>query len=174
MKEFPIDMQLRHLQRLKSLQKLKISRSGYIVQSKIYDSPKQAQLFAKRTTLTRLFTKQHDPELPHQLELPSSLQKLELECFLEITTPSWLWVDNLKNLKKLYIKGGLLCNMDEIVAMTVEILQLKYLTNLEMPWKDVMMLFPNLIYLEKVECPDLNSFLCDQNGVWMSKHNIKK
>ncbi|CAL5431796.1 unnamed protein product [Camellia sinensis] len=161
MKEFPTDLQLRHLQRLKSLQKLKISWSGCILQGKIDDSPTQAQLFAKRTTLTRSFTKQYDPELPHQLELPLSLQKLDLECFPKITTPSWLWTDNLKNLKKLYIRGGLLCNLNEIVATTVEMLQLKYLSNLEMPWNDVMILFPNLIYLEKIECPGLNSFPCD-------------
>ncbi|KAL7182188.1 hypothetical protein ACSBR1_040987 [Camellia fascicularis] len=163
MKEFPTDLQHRHLQRLKSLQKLKISCSGCILQGKIDDSPKQAQLFAKRTTLTRSFTEQYGPELPHQLELPLSLQKLELECFPEITTPSWLWTDNLKNLKKLYIRGGLLCNLNEIVATIVEMLQLKYLSNLEMLWKDVMILFPNLIYLEKIESPDLNSFPCDQN-----------
>ncbi|KAI7995607.1 Disease resistance RPP13-like protein 4 [Camellia lanceoleosa] len=103
MKEFPTYLQLRHLQRLKSLQKLKISWSGCILQGKIDDSPKQAQLFAKRTTLTRSFIEQYDPELPYQLELPLSLKKLELECFPEMTTPSWLWTDNLKNLKKLYI-----------------------------------------------------------------------
>ncbi|XP_028114572.1 uncharacterized protein LOC114312533 [Camellia sinensis] len=123
------------------------------------------------TKLTRSFFEEHDPKLPLSLELPSSLQKLELECFLEIDTPSWLWSGNLKNLKKLYIRGGLLCNLDKIVASTVKMLKLKYLSNLEMPWKDITMLFPNLIYLEKVECPGLNSFPCDQNGVWMRKDN---
>lgn len=171
MKEFPTDLQLHHLQRLKSLQKLKISWSGCILRGKTDDSPKQAQLFSKKTTLTRSFIEQRDPKLPLLLELPSSLQKLELEGFPEIDTPGWLWSGNLKNLKKLYIRGGLLCNLDKIVATTVEMLQLKYLSNLEMPWKDIMMLFPNLIYLEKVECPGLNSFPCDQNGVWMRKDN---
>ncbi|CAL5355264.1 unnamed protein product [Camellia sinensis] len=171
MKEFPIDRQLYHLQRLKFLQKLKISWSGCILRGKTDNSPKQAQLFSKQTTLTKSFIEQHDPKLPLSLELPSSLQKLELECFPEIDTPSWLWSGNLKNLKKLYIRGGRLCNLDKIVATTVEMLKLKYLSNLEMPWKDIMMLFPNLIYLEKVECPSLNSFPCDQNGVWMRKDN---
>ncbi|KAI7993689.1 Disease resistance RPP13-like protein 4 [Camellia lanceoleosa] len=161
MKEFPTYLQLHHLQGLKSLQKLKISWSGCILQGKTDDSPKQAQLFSKQTTLTRLFIEQRDLKLPLSLELPSSLQKLELEGFPEIDTPGWLWSSNLKNLKKLYIRGGLLCNLDKIVATTVEMLQLKYLNNLEMPWKDIMMLFPNLIYLEKVECPGLNSFPCD-------------
>ncbi|GMP94393.1 hypothetical protein CsSME_00043860 [Camellia sinensis var. sinensis] len=119
MKEFPIAWQLYHLQRLKFLQKLKISWPGCILRD----------------------------------------------------TPSWLWSGNLKNLKKLYIRGGLLCNLDKIVATTVEMLKLKYLSNLEMPWKDIMILFPNLIYLERVECPGLNSFPCDQNGVWMRKCN---
>ncbi|XP_028063907.1 disease resistance RPP13-like protein 4 [Camellia sinensis] len=169
MKEFPTDLQLHHLQRLYHLEKLKISWSGCILRGKTDDSPKQAQLFSKQTTLTRSFIEQRDPKLPLLLKLPSSLQKLELEGFPEIDTPRWLRSDNLNNLKKLYIRGGLLCNLDKIVATTVQMLQLKYLSNLEMPWKDIMMLFPNLIYLEKVECPGLNSFPCDQNGVWMKK-----
>ncbi|KAI7993546.1 Disease resistance RPP13-like protein 4 [Camellia lanceoleosa] len=172
MKEFPTDLQLRHLQRLKSLQKLKISWSGCILRDKTDDLPKQAQLFSKRTTLTRSFTEQHDPELPLSLELPSSLQKLELECFPEIDTPSWLRSANLKNLKKLYIRGGLLCKLDEIVATTVEMLQLKYLSDFQMRWMDLRRLFPKLIYLEKVECRGLNSFPCDQNGVWMREYKI--
>ncbi|CAL5431316.1 unnamed protein product [Camellia sinensis] len=171
MKEFPTDQQLHHLQRLKFLEKLKISWSRCSLRGKTDDSPKQAQLFSKQTMLTRSFIEQRDPKLPLLLELPSSLQKLELEGFPEIDTPGWLWSGNLKNLKKLYIRGGLLCNLDKIVATTVEMLQLKYLSNLEMPWKDMMMLFPNLIYLEKVECPGLNSFPYDQNGVWMRKGN---
>ncbi|KAI7993251.1 Disease resistance RPP13-like protein 4 [Camellia lanceoleosa] len=171
MKEFPTDRQLHHLQRLKYLQKLKISWSRCILRGKTDNSPKKAQLFSEQTTLTRSLIEQDDPKLPLSLELPSSLQKLELECFPEIDTPGWLWSGNLKNLKKLYIRGGLLCNLDKIVATTVEMLRLKYLSNLEMPWKDIMMLFPNLIYLEKVECPGLNSFPCDQNGVWMKKDN---
>ncbi|CAL5429244.1 unnamed protein product [Camellia sinensis] len=171
MKEFPTYLQLHHLQRLKFLQKLKISWSGCILRGKSDDSPKQAQLFSKQTISLRSFTEKQDPELPPSLELPSSLQKLELECFPKKDTPSWLRSGNLKNLKKLYIRGGLLCNLDKIVATTVEMLQLKYLSNLEMPWKDITMLFPNLIYLEKVECLGANSFPCDQNGVWMRKDN---
>ncbi|GMP94404.1 hypothetical protein CsSME_00043871 [Camellia sinensis var. sinensis] len=170
MKEFPPDRQLHHLQRLKYLLKLKISWSRCILRGKTDNSPKKAQLFSKQTTLIRSF-EQDDPKLPLSLELPSSLQKLELECFPEIDTPGWLWSGNLKNLKKLYIRGGLLCDLDKIIATAVEMLQLKYLSNLEMPWKDIMMLFPNLIYLEKVECPGLNSFPCDQNGVRMKKDN---
>ncbi|GMP94430.1 hypothetical protein CsSME_00043893 [Camellia sinensis var. sinensis] len=153
------------LTKLPKLRKLSISTS------KTDNSPKKAQLFSKKTTLTRSFIEQDDPKLPLSLELPSSLQKLELECLPEIDTPGWLWSGNLKNLKKLYIRGGLLCNLDKIITTAVEMLQLKYLSNLQMPWKDIMMLFPNLIYLEKVECPGLNSFLCDQNGVWMKKDN---
>ncbi|CAL5327835.1 hypothetical protein CsSME_00007650 [Camellia sinensis var. sinensis] len=169
MKEFPTDLQLRHLQRLKFLQKLKISWSGCILRGKIDDSPKQAQLFSKRTTLTRSFVEQHDLELPSSVKLPSSLQKLELECFPEIDTPRWLRFNNLNNLKKLYIRGGLLRKLDKIVAFNVEMLQLKYLSDFQMRWMDLRRLFPRLIYLEKVECPSLNYFPCDQNGVWLRK-----
>ncbi|KAI7993842.1 Disease resistance RPP13-like protein 4 [Camellia lanceoleosa] len=158
MKEFPTDLQLHHLQRLKFLRQLKISWSGCILQGKTNDSPKRAQLFSKRTTLTRSSTEQHDPELSPSLELPS-LEKLELHCFPETDTPSWLWSGNLKNLKKLYIKGGLLRNLNKIVATGVEMLQLKYLSDFQMHGiEDLRRLFPKLIYFEKVECPGLKSF----------------
>ncbi|CAL5429011.1 unnamed protein product [Camellia sinensis] len=152
---------------LGALSNLQVLKGFIIGDSK---DKKSSQLFSKQTTLIRSF-EQDDPKLPLSLELPSSLQKLELECFPEIDTPGWLWSGNLKNLKKLYIRGGLLCDLDKIIATAVEMLQLKYLSNLEMPWKDIMMLFPNLIYLEKVEYPGLNSFPCDQNGVRMKKDN---
>ncbi|XP_028116174.1 disease resistance RPP13-like protein 4 [Camellia sinensis] len=180
MKEFPTSKQLRHLQRLKTLQKLKISWLGCILQGKRDDTSKQAQPQPQpqpRANLTRAltgsFTEQHDLELPIQTELPSSLQKLELECFPEMVTPNWLLSGNLKNLKKLHIRGGQLCHLDQIATTTIEMLQLKYLSDFQMPWMDLRRLFPNLIYFEKVECPALISFPCDENGVWMNRANTQ-
>ncbi|KAF5934310.1 hypothetical protein HYC85_030481 [Camellia sinensis] len=94
-------------------------------------------------------------------KLPSSLQKLELEC--TPFTVEWLLFANLKNLKKVYIRGGLLCFLGPMVATTVEILRLKYLSEFEMNWREFRRLFPNLIYVEKLECPGLNNFPCDEN-----------
>ncbi|GMP95004.1 hypothetical protein CsSME_00044229 [Camellia sinensis var. sinensis] len=178
MKEFPTSEQLCHLQTLKTLQKLKISWIGCILQGGTDNTPKQAQPQPQpRANLTRAltgsFTKQHDLKLPIQMELPSSLQKLELECFLEMVTPSWLSSGNLKNLKKLHIRGGLLCHLDQIATTTIEMLQLKYLSDFQMHWMDLRRLFPNLIYFEKVECPALISFPCDENGVWMNRANTQ-
>ncbi|GMP94465.1 hypothetical protein CsSME_00043919 [Camellia sinensis var. sinensis] len=173
MKEFPTSKQLCYLQRLKTLQKLKISWRGCVLQGKTDNTPKQAQPQPHpRANLTRAligsFTEQHDLELPIQMELPSSLQKLELECFPEMVTPSWLSSGNLKNLKKLHIRGGLLCNLDQIATTTIEMLQLKYLSDFQMQWMDLRRLFPKLIYFEKVECPGLIYFPCDEHGVWMN------
>ncbi|XP_028086471.1 disease resistance RPP13-like protein 4 [Camellia sinensis] len=178
MKEFPSSEQLHHLQTLKTLQKLKISWTGCILQGETDDTPKQAQPqpqpHANLTrALTGSFTKQYNLELPIQMELPSSLQKLELECFPKMVTPSWLSSGNLKNLKKLHIRGGLLCHLDQIATTTIEMLQLKYLSDFQMHWMDLRRLFPNLIYLEKIECPGLISFPCDEHGVWMNRANTQ-
>ncbi|GMP94995.1 hypothetical protein CsSME_00044222 [Camellia sinensis var. sinensis] len=167
MKEFPTRMHLRHIQRLNALQKLKISWSECILRGETDDTSKQAQLHSKLTkALTRSLTEQHDSKLP------SSLQKLELECFPKMVTPSWLWTGNLTNLEKLYIRGGLLCYLGPIATTTVKMLQLKYLSDLEMRWIDLKRLFPHLIYLEKVECPGLTCFPCDENGVWRGRGKI--
>ncbi|KAL7164527.1 hypothetical protein ACSBR2_040433 [Camellia fascicularis] len=180
MKEFPTSEQLHHLQTLKTLQKLKISWIGCFLQGETNNTRKQAQpqpqpkpLANLTRALTGSFTKQHDLKLPIQMELPSSLQKLELECFPDMVTPSWLSSGNLKNLKKLHIRGGLLCHLDQIATTTIEMLQLKYLSDFQMHWMDLRRLFPNLMYLEKVECPGLISFPCDENGVWMNRANTQ-
>ena len=50
----------------------------------------------------------------------------------------------------------------------VNCLRLKSLSQLRMDWQEELQpLFPNLIYVEKVECPELSSFPCDENGEWI-------
>ena len=79
----------------------------------------------------------------------------------------------MEELKKLYIIGGKLRdlgqlqNLVDIDRWAVNILRLKYLDELEMDWRDLIMLFPDLIFLHKVECRKLTDFKCDDNGVWI-------
>ncbi|CAL5429246.1 unnamed protein product [Camellia sinensis] len=161
MKEFPTRMHLRHLQRLNALRKLKISWSEYILGGETNDTSKQAQLHSKLTRAqTRSLSEQIDSKLP------PSLHKLELEGFPKMVTPGWLRTGTPKNLEKLCIRGGQLCHLGPIATTAVRMLQLKYLSDLEMRWIDLDRLFPNLIYLEKVKCPGLTCFPCDENGVW--------
>ncbi|KAH7853869.1 hypothetical protein Vadar_007487 [Vaccinium darrowii] len=107
-------------------------------------------------------------------ELPSQLEKLDLQCFPHLDAPKWLMDKKLDKLKKLYIRGGMLRDLgqyglQEKKEWTVKILRLKFLNNLDMDWRELMRLFPKLIYLEKVRCPKLTFFPCDEQGVWMNK-----
>ncbi|GMP72709.1 hypothetical protein CsSME_00030640 [Camellia sinensis var. sinensis] len=116
-------------------------------------------------------------ELPNA-ELPPGLIKLDLQSFPGIVTPPWLRAFTLRNLKKLYIRGGKFSDLGQFKDLDeelekdkwkVEELRLKYLTDLEMDWRELQELFPDLTYLEKVNCPKLTFFPCDESGVWMNK-----
>ncbi|CAL5344860.1 unnamed protein product [Camellia sinensis] len=165
--EFSTSKQL-GLEKLQTLQKLKISWPGYNLQGETDDTPQSKP----HATLTRSFAMNKVSYREPVMELPSSLQKLELDCTPKTFIVSWLLFANLKNLKKLYVRGGLFCYVGPMVATTVEILRLKYLSEFEMYWRGFRVLFPNLIYLEKIECPRLTNFPCNENGLWMNRENL--
>ncbi|KAH7836594.1 hypothetical protein Vadar_003282 [Vaccinium darrowii] len=102
------------------------------------------------------------------------LQKLVLRGFRETRLP--FGVPFMWELNKLYIRGGNVCSLQSIDDWQrwngVKVLHLKYLSELRMDWGELMSLFPNLVYLHKVECPMLTDFPCDENGVWMDKMAI--
>ncbi|XP_021829257.1 uncharacterized protein LOC110769566 [Prunus avium] len=99
------------------------------------------------------------------------LEKLDLQCYPQKTAPSWLRPGKLKSLKKLYIRGGKLRNLVKVQEndnkWAVETLRLKFLSELEMDWKEIPVSFPDLIYLEKFRCPRLTFFPTDESGVWL-------
>ncbi|KAL4333177.1 hypothetical protein GQ457_07G012050 [Hibiscus cannabinus] len=99
------------------------------------------------------------------------LEKLDLQCFPERELPTWLVPKNLKSLERLYITGGELSNLGEIDKQwKVKILRLKYLFDIKINWKELQLQFPELQYLEKVNCPQIAFCPCDASGVWVSKH----
>ncbi|KAI8527105.1 hypothetical protein RHMOL_Rhmol12G0050100 [Rhododendron molle] len=109
--------------------------------------------------------------------LPPRLQKLNLECFPMTSLTNWLMPSKVKELKKLYIRGGQLRDLGEIQKhqaerLTVEILQLKHLSNLELHWRELRTLFPKLIYLHQVECPKFFHFQGNERGMWMDHKAI--
>ncbi|KAH7856248.1 hypothetical protein Vadar_034472 [Vaccinium darrowii] len=154
LENFPSDSELRDLSQLKKLVTLSIEWGGVLRRNPgTYASPLLAS-----------------PLLPSP-NLPIQLEKLDLRSFPYRDAPKWLMDSKMNKLKKLYIRGGLLRGLGQYGLQekewTAEILRLKFLPNLEMDWWDVLKLFPNLIYLEKVRCPKLTFFPCDGQGVWM-------
>lgn len=115
-----------------------------------------------------------------KLGLPKKLEKLDLQCYPLESAPDWLKPDKLKELKKLYIRGGKLRDLNltndnwEVEPWNVETLRLKYLTGLGMNWTELLELFPKLIYLEKVRCTKLTLFPCNDKGVWINKAKLPK
>ncbi|KAF8109030.1 hypothetical protein N665_0104s0336 [Sinapis alba] len=133
---------------------------------------------SKLFTMTRTETKkqgkgrQEDSGIDTS-KLPSSLKKLELECYPEKEPPVWLNPKTLDNLTKLSIKGGNLTRFsDEPLTAEnkcgVQILRLKYLHEFKAEWKDLKTLFPQLKLLEKYKCPEVAFCPTDGNGVWRS------
>ncbi|KAL0012622.1 hypothetical protein SO802_007730 [Lithocarpus litseifolius] len=97
-----------------------------------------------------------------------ALDKLGLQNFRGPEMPAWLSPLNLKELKKLYIRGGEISDLRiKDRSWPVNRLRLKSLSQLRMDWKELQLLFPNLTYVEKVDCPQLSSFPCDKNGEWI-------
>ncbi|THG01498.1 disease resistance RPP13-like protein 4 [Camellia sinensis] len=97
--------------------------------------------------------------------LPASLEKVDLRCWPLSRMPSWMKPWELKSLKKLYIRGGSLSDLQILQQeeygppeWAVKILCLKFLRALKMHWQALTTMFPSLVYLEKVDCPELLSF----------------
>jgi hypothetical protein len=99
-------------------------------------------------------------------KLPNQLEKLDLECFPNYLS-TWLTPKDLPNLEKLYIRGGDLATLDKSKWLKVKSLRLKFLRELKMTWIELKDTFPDLVYLEKVNCPRISLCPCDENGVWM-------
>nr|XP_023916989.1 disease resistance RPP13-like protein 4 [Quercus suber]POF04959.1 disease resistance rpp13-like protein 4 [Quercus suber] len=112
------------------------------------------------------------PTTPGSTSQPVDLHKLGLQYFHGSKMPDWLNLLKLENLKKLYIRGGELSDLrltedQEDHSWAVKCLRLKSLSKLEMDWPKLQQLFPKLNYVEKVDCPQLSSFPCDDNGEWI-------
>ncbi|XP_058193162.1 uncharacterized protein LOC131310258 isoform X2 [Rhododendron vialii] len=149
---------LKDLERFRGLKKLTISWGGCSLQARSEDI---AKAFDNAT-------------------LPSTLQKLDLQCFPTTRLPdNWTRPGKHMKLKKLYIRGGHLRDLRKIQERqgeqwTLEILHLKYLSKLNIDWRKLRKLFPMLIYLHQVECPKVTNFPCDERGVWMDNKAINR
>jgi Leucine-rich repeat (LRR) protein len=169
---------------LRSLREFRSLRSLSVAWSQIYNSstPRNEAAIQRIVSLRPKLIKKisslrstPDPTTPASTSPPplASLAKLGLQYFPGPKMPDWLGRLDLQNLKKLYVRGGNLSDLRSEVyhPETVEALRLKYLPELQMNWRGLQALFPKLTYLEKVECPKLSLFPCDENGEWISEAN---
>lgn len=104
-----------------------------------------------------------------KMSFPPDLEKLELQGLPLQHVPQWLNPSHLRKLKKLYIRGGelnSLCHDETENKWTVEILRLKYLNKLVIECQQLLDQFPNLHYLEKINCHEIAEDTYDQNIVW--------
>ncbi|KAI7999972.1 Disease resistance RPP13-like protein 4 [Camellia lanceoleosa] len=166
---FPSDTDLSALSKFKALTKLTIAWGRGSVKPAAEQGSAATKNALKRTLAFKRVS---------NAELPSGLIKLDLQCFPRMNTPSWLSPLTLKNLKKLYIRGGKfsdlgqfqkLNNVEKAKWVEVKELRLKYLNDLEMDWSELLTLFPNLNYLEKIKCPKLPDFPPD--GI-INRHDL--
>ncbi|XP_059436857.1 disease resistance RPP13-like protein 4 [Corylus avellana] len=108
---------------------------------------------------------------PDSTSRSASLAKLELQFYPDPEMPDWVKLFNLEKLKKLYVRGGKLSKLEELVGCKkwkVSILRLELLSELQMDWGKLQALFPQLRYVQKIKCPKLILFPCDENGEWVS------
>ncbi|KAL2547516.1 RNI-like superfamily protein [Forsythia ovata] len=99
------------------------------------------------------------------------LEKLDLRCFPDTMLPSWISPENMGNLKRLYIRGGMLETLlpvsEKFNPWNVEILRLNYLKNFRFQESfDVQKEFPHLSYLERINCNRIADGKYDANIEW--------
>ncbi|KAM0064943.1 putative leucine-rich repeat domain superfamily, winged helix-like DNA-binding domain superfamily [Helianthus debilis subsp. tardiflorus] len=191
MKNFPQETHLEALQNIFTLRKLTILWGGHESTSDTSKekpdvvNDKKQNLISRVMRLKSKKTKWVQGTMRRQnafnnSTLGSRLEKLDLKCFPHRETPNWLTAANLQGLKKLYIRGGYFSDLGQNMDMlewddaptlpkerwNVDTLRLKYLEELNMEWRELQNLFPKLKSLEKVKCPRLTLFPCNEQGVW--------
>ncbi|KAL5555521.1 hypothetical protein UlMin_037757 [Ulmus minor] len=115
-------------------------------------------------------------EMVDKLTPPPRLQELYLRNFHRETLPNWVNPKMLRRLKYLCFENGdfqhLNCkffdNDMEKSIWNIEGLCLKFLTRLDVDWKDLQKDMPQLSYLEVSHCFKLKDFPCSVKtaGVW--------
>lgn len=181
-KMFPTEGELKALENLQKLRKLSLSwgadstqkkegnpsSEGAIGQPEIKTKDKGGCLGKMKTSkIGKSPTREPSPTTHWNLE------KLDLQCYPQSTTPDWLTPEKLTSLRKLYIRGG---RLEDDLRLSngfnwekVETLRLKFLAGLKMNWEEMQTRFPKMSYLEKVDCPLITLCPCDDEGVWVGE-----
>ncbi|PHT37160.1 hypothetical protein CQW23_24860 [Capsicum baccatum] len=168
--DFPRCSDLDVLAKFKQLRILTIEWGG-----NLFRDPDKGTVSTR--TMTRTFTrKKVDEDVSPPSGVSLKLEKLDLKCYPRRSASTWLKPENLKELNRLYIRGGELRVLGQFEFEkvptpwnNVKTLRLKYLTEMEMDWMEFRELFPEVEYLENVKCPKLTMFPCNAHGVWKDK-----
>nr|XP_018686946.1 PREDICTED: putative disease resistance protein RGA1 isoform X2 [Musa acuminata subsp. malaccensis] len=137
-----------------------------------------ARSLTKKETKKIAADRSHDPA---KVTLPSTIEKLDLRCFTEEEFPQWIDPLKLPELKKLYLRGGMLRSLGDGRGWKVEVLRLRFLNYLDHPsWEKLTSSFPELRVVEKFKCgkessshKESSSWPCNKEGLWC-KEDAKK
>lgn len=103
--------------------------------------------------------------------LPSGLEKLEIRCFPLTEFPCWVSPQKLTNLKKLYIRGGIISGLGYEKCWEVTVLRLRFLKHLNYAWTALHGTFKKLDALEVCECENLEPWPYLEKGLWRKEPN---
>jgi hypothetical protein len=74
-----------------------------------------------------------------RLVLPPSLEKLDVRCYPARKLPVEKWLNGHRNLKKLYVRGGEVEELDIPMDNKIETLRLRYLNMFRMKWTNELL-----------------------------------
>ncbi|PIA38187.1 hypothetical protein AQUCO_02800090v1 [Aquilegia coerulea] len=169
------------LQALTDLQVLK----GFVIANSVSKDPCQLKDLSNLKKLRKLSLIIGSDAIVAEEDL------LELQKFEKLRILSITWGGVIKSVTQeavvakleeeatmatLYIRGGKLCSLgiEENQTWKVKVLRLKFLKDLEMEWSQLEKSFPDLEYLETKKCDKLDSFQCDEEGIWVKLSEAKK
>ncbi|XP_021811679.1 disease resistance RPP13-like protein 4 isoform X1 [Prunus avium] len=164
------------LAKLKKLRRLSIYiGTEAVMHDKEFETLKEISSLRRLKISWAVVSPKLKEQIAHQsldFSFPPDLEKLDLQGIPVKEVPPWLNPRQLTNIKKLYIRGGELCSLDHAGEETVteckwrvEILRLKYLSNMKIELPKVEDQFPHLLYLEKVKCHEKDIFWSKSQAV---------
>ncbi|PQQ02887.1 hypothetical protein Pyn_39993 [Prunus yedoensis var. nudiflora] len=165
------------LAKLKKLRRLSIYIGiEAVMQEKEFENLKEISSLRRLKISWAVVSPKLKKEIDRQsldFSFPPDLEKLDLQGIPLKEVPSWLDPRQLTNLKKLYIRGGELCSLDHVGEETVtefkwrvEILRLKYLSNMKIEFPKLKEQFPHLSYLERVKCHEIEKDTYEEDIFW--------
>lgn len=167
---------LSDLARLKSLRKLGIRIGNEVLGEGEFKNLKDLEALQILVISWGIVSLQLSAEAASgSFSVPPNLKKLDLRCLPITTRPNWLKPVDLISLEKLYIRGGELSSLElqDEQKWKVKVLLLKYLKNLKVDEPQLHDMFPELEYLEKVNCNKIGPNRYDRDIIWNKTQHEK-